>query len=694
MVASNHPHPRTDAGEESTVDEGHGEEYAFDDAYDLEAKPLTTSNTREKAPSAPPIASGAAVSLASNAAIEVDTIKHKISTATVQELKQEIVPYLEDKWGIRKSSAGEHHIDIVRIAHTNLGISHDASKTTMADIERGHQKAMYETISVYLRFVKGNLFDDEDHDYPSIFNSLFETICYSEKVVRCLHRINLANMRLMISDVDDIGLGRFSVIDYEKNSPYQNLILYLLEYAYEHNYTRYGGDVYEQIYTAQGYATCAWKKRMTIEEFVMQATKKETSFEQWHNMTSAKGNCEQAIEYMKRCVDPQFKDLVKDRHTFSFRNGIYIANVDVEGGRPYDYFYEFGTNESYYLPDDVVACKYFDLDFDNFASCKNWMSIPTPHLEGIMNHQGFDENVQKWMYILIGRLLYEVNELDQWQVMPFLKGQAGTGKSTITGKICKAFYEYTDVGMLSNNSEKQFGLSSFYNKLLFIAPEIKNDLKVDQAEMQGIISGEDVVVAEKHKTAQMVEWKVPGIIAGNEVPGWIDNAGSISRRIVVFQFDKKVSQDKSDTKLGEKLYRELPKIIKKCNCAYQSAVVRFGHEDIWSHLPPYFKLQKQSMQEQSNALQSFLSSSCVKLSTTTDNVYCLEKVFVDAFNDYCRDHHYPKHKWNSDFYLGPFSQLDITVEKKKRRRVGDKTVHGTFIVGVEIVSPEDDYDSS
>ena len=156
-----------------------------------------------------------------------------------------------------------------------------------------------------------------------------------------------------------------------------------------------------------------------------------------------------------------------------------------------------------------------------------------------MNHQGFDENVQKWMYILIGRLLYEVNELDQWQVMPFLKGQAGTGKSTITGKICKAFYEYTDVGMLSNNSEKQFGLSSFYNKLLFIAPEIKNDLKVDQAEMQGIISGEDVVVAEKHKTAQMVEWKVPGIIAGNEVPGWIDNAGSISRRIVVFQFDKK-----------------------------------------------------------------------------------------------------------------------------------------------------------
>tara|TARA_Y100000389_G_scaffold129640_1_gene127109 strand:- start:1077 stop:3080 length:2004 start_codon:yes stop_codon:yes gene_type:complete len=657
--------------------------YQFDDSYDEQIK--SNANKQKASTSVKANIVQKINHEVSDIAVEIDTFKNKVGSSDENQLKK-ILNDLEIKWGIRNK------IDYQKTLSTAIrNFKLDGDSMTMDKIEIGYKHCLYEIISIHLRFSKENLFDDDEHDYRSIFNSIFETISYSEKLVRSLLRIKLANMMEMITDTNDIGLSRFSVIDYEKNSPFQNLLLYLLDYAYDHNYMRYGGDVYEQIYSPQGYSTCAWKPCMSIEELVMTATKKEVSYEQWHNMTSAKGNREQAIEYMKCCKDPQFKDLVKDRHVFAFRNGIYIANADDSKQDLYDYFYEFDSNEPFYLPNDIVASKYFDLDFNNHLECKNWSEIPTPFLESIMNYQEFPEGVKQWMYILLGRLIYEVNELDQWQVMPFLKGQAGTGKSTITGKIAKAFYEYMDVGMLSNNSEKTFGLSSFYNKLLFIAPEIKNDIKVDQAEMQGIISGEDVVVAEKFKTAHMVEWKVPGMIAGNEVPGWIDNAGSISRRIIVFQFDKKVAQDKSDTKLGDKLFRELPSIIKKCNSAYLSAVKAFGNDDIWAHLPKYFKEQKQSLQEQSNALQSFLSSESVRLG---EDVYCMEKTFVDAFNDYCRDHHYPKHKWNSDFYLGPFSQVKVKVEKKKRRKVGDKSVNGTFIMGLEIVTPDDGYDSN
>jgi Ni2+-binding GTPase involved in maturation of urease and hydrogenase len=49
-------------------------------------------------------------------------------------------------------------------------------------------------------------------------------------------------------------------------------------------------------------------------------------------------------------------------------------------------------------------------------------------------------------------MLYAVGEKDSWQVMPFLKGAASSGKSTILIHVCRNLYESTDVGMLSNNT--------------------------------------------------------------------------------------------------------------------------------------------------------------------------------------------------------------------------------------------------
>lgn len=67
------------------------------------------------------------------------------------------------------------------------------------------------------------------------------------------------------------------------------------------------------------------------------------------------------------------------------------------------------------------------------------------------------------------------------QVIPYIKGIANTGKSTIINEIAGRFYEQIDVGSVSNNVERQFGISSFADKCLFVAGEIKADFKIDQA---------------------------------------------------------------------------------------------------------------------------------------------------------------------------------------------------------------------
>jgi len=78
------------------------------------------------------------------------------------------------------------------------------------------------------------------------------------------------------------------------------------------------------------------------------------------------------------------------------------------------------------------------------------------------------------------------------------------------------FYNADDVRTLSNNVEKKFGLSSIYDAFMFIAPEVKGDLQLEQAEFQSVVSGEDVSFAVKHEKAKSFEWKTLGVLGGND----------------------------------------------------------------------------------------------------------------------------------------------------------------------------------
>ena len=64
-----------------------------------------------------------------------------------------------------------------------------------------------------------------------------------------------------------------------------------------------------------------------------------------------------------------------------------------------------------------------------------------------MDYQEFPADVCDIMYVMGGKLLYEVNSIERWQCIPFMKGIAGSGKSTIVKAFSK-FYETLDVKTL------------------------------------------------------------------------------------------------------------------------------------------------------------------------------------------------------------------------------------------------------
>jgi hypothetical protein len=514
-----------------------------------------------------------------------------------------------------------------------------------------------------------------------MYSDTYELVLYHTRI---MERLN-SPYSVPIPLDHDGSIYRYSSMETEDSekpkelSPWQQLLLYLLHEAYLSKYKRYRDHCFREIKTSDGKSTRAWEPVMDISDFVFAKTQKECKYDMWRNLTSKGGCAKDTINYLTTCMDIQFPDIKKNRNVWSFRNGIFIGKYWDAAQKCYTArFLDYESDEFDRLDPTIVSCKYFDQYFDDRQG--DWYNLPTPHMQSVMDYQKFPEDVCRWLYVFCGRLCFEVGDMDSWQIMPFLKGIAGTGKSTLITKVCKKFYESDDVKTLSNNIEKKFGLESIKDGFMFIAPEIKGDIQLEQAEFQSLVSGEDISVARKFKTAQSVTWKVPGIFGGNEMPGWKDNSGSILRRILVWNFGRQVVA--ADPTLDIKLDAELPMILQKCVKAYIDYAQKYKSVDIWNAVPAYFKAIRQQVAMVTNVLQNFLNSEKLRFGP---DLFCPQKLFISSFNQHCQENNLGRHKFNPDFYAGPFSSKDLDVRTESQTYNGRAYIAQPFIFGVDVI---------
>ena len=526
-----------------------------------------------------------------------------------------------------------------------------------------------------LSFRMMRLIETADDAYEIIF-----------RYVRSFERINHPTCTAPVTDDVELSMFRCKTMDDGEDenqpSPFQCLLLYLLNKAYVMKLRRYKGQCCKQIETTEGHLTKAWKPVMEIKEFVYFYTQKEYKYDMWRNLTSKGSIVKDTITHLTNCRDMQFPEIKKNRHVWSFKNGIFIGKVWDEELQKYTCnFYTYERSQT--LDPTIVSCKYFDQDFPIEAQTEDWTTIQTPVLQSIMDYQRFSEDVCKWLYVFMGRLCFDVNDRDGWQVIPFLKGIARSGKSTIITKVCKKFYDTEDVRTLSNNIEKKFGLWSIHDGFMFISPEVKGDLALEQAEFQSIVSGEDVSIARKNEKALSMSWNVPGILAGNEVPGYRDNSGSVLRRLVTWNFGRQVMD--ADPHLDQKLDAEIPHILYKCVLAYLDYAERYSDQDIWNVLPDYFKSVQNEVAKLTNPLQHFLSSE--KIVYGRDK-YIPQKLFISAFNAHCIENLLGRCKFNPDIYAGPFSAREIEVRNDTCTYNGTAYTAQAVIYGLDISAGE------
>jgi len=508
----------------------------------------------------------------------------------------------------------------------------------------------------------------------------------------------------------DVSRYRFSMYNAADLTDSQSLLVHVLRYIRDNNFRRIGDLVYSEVsYTYRGRVvnTHAWKVCLNkFEELVRAATPRHIMFEQWNNLTKHPGSMDFVVKYLRDARQDEFPTLTPDRRIFAFRNGIFVCGVDEDVREHYllqhpeernlavclieNVFYRWRDPN---FPGTAIACNFIDQEFD--TSVTNYddpFDIATPNFDRILTYQNFDAAehgadtpIMRWLYALgVGRMLYDVRDRDRWECLLFLKGIAGSGKSTCS-EILSTLYPKNKIGVVSNRIEKQFGLGALCESWVWVAKDLKSNFGIDQGDLQSMITGEEVSVAIKHQTARSLIWTTPGLVLGNETANWIDASGSMTRRLVLVDFARRVAAADVDTDLFKKIRLETPRILFKANAMYLEYTKRYRDRQIWDVLPQYFLKQREAIQGILNPLVAFLSGESSEIvlgqneSVPFDDLASLYKTFcrVRNFSGMIR--------FNEDHYRDVFAQHNITVINKDVTWRGRDYVDTKFVFGVGIV---------
>ena len=379
-----------------------------------------------------------------------------------------------------------------------------------------------------------------------------------------------------------------------------------------------------------------------LEDFINATLKEDAVFQEKNFVPDLMGWFHQCDHQDFPLIDHQ----KCDTNIIAFSNGYLDINTLL-----------FYTEQQYlekfsHLP---VTFHYFETDLTE-ERCNE----DTPNWNKLIQHQ-WDEDICEFFEVCVGRLFFPVGSKDNYQFMPLLKGDANTGKSTLIATIIKMF-PACSIDVISANMEKVFGLQDMLKKRLVVLPDIPEKLSANlpQSIFQSMISGDFISMPRKNTTALKEKWTAPLLAAGNYLPDYKDFGGSISRRYIVFPFQKFITS--RDSRLFEKITSEIPTVLLRCLMRYLRFVAEDGDGDIWDLVPKQLKDLQQDVRMETNELFNFLVNGDAYYDIILEEgaTTSLAK-FKRAYKCHMEFHTDKKYKWTSDYF--PFKSLGYVVSE-------------------------------
>jgi len=601
----------------------------------------------------------------------------------------DIMQKLERLFPIHTRSGGRNFSNCKELLNTYLAqldeLKQRATRNQMLE-QRGEDRESAKRLSMFDLVLNGIIFG---------FNT-------RASLLRTKHMANSQNLHAIPNAFAAVQSIVNDDEEEEKLDGCSKYMKFLYTVAWERTYRKKNECLYEPIYHDLNY-TYAWKLVGDFDWFIWNAFKpKEINYEMWKCVTSKSQVASQAKKQLTNTSDPMLPELKQKQGSWSFTNGVYFGQIDT--------FYEYGSEEIKELSRDFATTKFFNMEFDNdaFETILNeaeeefdemnerkgdegetywgerapWTKLKTPLIDKILDDQKLSPRMKRWIWVLLGRLLFPVGKHDTWQVMPFFKGIAGSGKSTLL-KVIQMLFDPEDVSILTDQVEKMFGLESLSTGKIILGYDIGRNLGLSQMDWQSMVSGEGVVIRRKNRTAiSLPNWTIPQVYAGNQPPTWNDNAGSVSRRYMIIEFMHPVRN--VNTTLFSDIKKNIPIILKKMILAYLDAVDSYGNIGLWTIVPQEFRDSANRLRKATNALFAFIDSKHVITNKQigVDNgaiLYQSMESFNDAFKQFCNDKRYAYKRLERDYVCDVFARFGISIAENYTPSNGDEV--GEYLLG-------------
>ena len=480
----------------------------------------------------------------------------------------------------------------------------------------------------------------------------------------------------------------FKELEMTKLKKHQQLLHFYYMNAFQNHYRKDGDCLYQPKYNRMGQFTYSYEYVFDISDFVFQSLFPIEQNQYWFECLTDKGNnasvCTASLTNIKSEWLP---DLVRNPDIHSFENGLFVISANT-----FFYFKKTpGKRSVDELNGNLMAIKYHNIVFDEQGMeddmarfpTRHYMGIDMPYVHQILDTQNFSTAEREWIFALLGRLLTPLGKRDAWGVFPYFLGLAGTGKSTCL-RLVASLLEARDVGYLNNTLQKTFALEGIFDKILYLALDIDEYFQLDQATFQSMVVGEEVSVLRKFKRPLTKLWDIHGGFAGNKLPPWQDNGGSLSRRLIVIEFQRLVT--KCDPQLFEKCLDQRDRFLYVISSAYKQKSNRYRTRGIKEVLPDKFRNSEKKALMELNCLLSFVTSTCDIDEADPGNKTYIQpfKAFNQCFKDFCKRGSIKPKALNYSFYSSVFAKFQITVEEPESKNDDPFGQDCKYILGLKL----------
>ena len=228
------------------------------------------------------------------------------------------------------------------------------------------------------------------------------------------------------------------------------------------------------------------------------------------------------------------------------------------------------------------------------------------------------------------------------QVMFLLYGDGSNGKSKLSAvmkKIMGDYYNAIDSSQLMVNKNQSTAVQNSLAEMLLTryleTQETEQGAMLSEKLVKQMSGGDEINAQKKygtpfHFTAHFKVWMMT-----NHKPKIIGTDFGIWRRLFLFPFLHRFTDEEKDIHMGEKLAKEYPQILGWC---IKGAVDYLSETDGGFKQPMCLKAETKVYQDENDVVSEFLKKQCVVSAASTepcDAVYDSYRNWCNRNNDYC-----------------------------------------------------------